>query len=119
MLVCKSCNIEFEDDKKFCSYCGGSLTPKAEPLSAPKKVIRADEEKSEAKLFCPHCKITYEFGSSCIQCGAPLGRQTPVQEKQEPEIARGTQFEEKLPPVGTSPGTKDRGPSWKTHLPNL
>ena len=117
MLVCKSCNIEFEDDKKFCSYCGGSLTPKAEPLSAPKKVIRADEEKSEAKLFCPHCKITYEFGSSCIQCGAPLGRQTPVQEKQEPEIARGTQFEEKLPPGEPPQEQKTEAPRGKLICP--
>jgi len=112
MQVCTSCNIEYEDDKKFCNYCGSPLKPKAESASAPKKVNHADEEKSEGKLFCPHCKITYEFGSSCIQCGSPLGRQTSSQEKDEPTIARGTQFEEKLSPVetsekqksGTSPG---------------
>jgi len=101
MQVCTSCNIEYEEDKKFCNYCGAPLTPKAESVSAPKKVNRADEEKSEAKLFCPRCKITYEFGSSCIQCGAPLGRQTPSQVKEEPEIAQRTQFQEKLPPPDT------------------
>jgi hypothetical protein len=53
-------------------------------------------------LICPKCKITYEFGSSCIQCGSPLGRQTSFQEKEEPETARRTDPEEKLPPVETS-----------------
>jgi rRNA maturation endonuclease Nob1/ketosteroid isomerase-like protein len=102
MQVCTSCNIEYEEDKKFCNYCGSPLTPKAESASAPKKVNRADEEKSEGKLFCPQCKITYEFGSSCIQCGSPLGRQTPSQAKDGPETARGIESEEKLPPVETS-----------------
>jgi len=102
MPVCTSCNIEYEEDKKFCNYCGGPLAPKAEPISPPKKVNRADEEKSEGKLICPQCKITYEFGSSCIQCGSPLGRQTSFQEKEEPETARRTESEEKLPPVETS-----------------
>jgi len=102
MPVCKSCNIEYEEDKKFCNYCGGRLTPKTEPMSAPQKMNRADEEKSEGKLICPHCKITYEFGSSCIQCGSPLGRQIPRQAKEESETARGIESEEKLPPVETS-----------------
>ncbi len=102
MQVCTSCNIEYEEDKKFCNYCGSPLTPKTESASAPKKVSHAEEEKPEAKLFCPHCKITYEFGSSCIQCGSPLGRQTSSQEKGELETARGTQFGKELPPVETS-----------------
>ena len=102
MPVCTSCHIEYEEDKKFCNYCGGALAPKAEPMSPPKKVNRADEEKSEGTLFCPQCKITYEFGSSCIQCGSPLGRQTSFQGKEEPETARRTESEEKLPPVETS-----------------
>jgi uncharacterized protein YbaR (Trm112 family) len=102
MPVCTSCNIEYEEGKKFCNYCGGPLTPKSEPMSAPKKVNRADEEKSEGKLFCPQCKITYEFGSSCIQCGSPLGRQTPSQAKEEPEAGRRIESEQKLPPVENS-----------------
>jgi len=106
MQVCTSCNVEYEEDKKFCNYCGGPLTAKPDSSPAPKKVSRAEEEKPEGKLFCPHCKITYEFGSSCIQCGAPLGRQTASQEKGEPETARGTQFGGKLPPVETPPGQK-------------
>jgi rRNA maturation endonuclease Nob1 len=117
MPVCTSCNIEYEEDKKFCNYCGGPLTPKTESTSAPKKVNRADEEKSEGKLFCPHCKITYEFGSSCIQCGSPLGRQTSSQDKGEPEVTRGTQFEEKLPAVETSQEQKSGASGGKLICP--
>ncbi len=107
MQVCTSCNIEYEEDKKFCNYCGSPLTPKTESAPAPKKVNHADEENSGGKLFCPYCKITYDFGSSCIQCGSPLGRQSSSQEKSEPPTARGAQFEEKLPPVETSEKQKN------------
>jgi len=117
MQVCTSCNIEYEEDKKFCNYCGGPLTAKADSSPAPKKVTRADEEKPEGKLFCPHCKISYEFGSSCIQCGAPLGRQTGSQEKGEPETARGAQFGGKLPPVESLPGQKAELPREKLICP--
>jgi uncharacterized protein YbaR (Trm112 family)/ketosteroid isomerase-like protein len=117
MSVCTSCNVEFEEDKKFCSYCGGPLTQKTEPMSAPKKGNRADEEKPEGKLYCPHCQITYEFGSSCIQCGSPLGRQTSPQEKGEAEIARGTQFEGKLPPVPPPQEQKTEAPRGKLICP--
>jgi len=117
MQVCTSCNIEYEEDKKFCNYCGSPLTPKTESASPPKKTNCADGEKSEGKLFCPRCKITYEFGSSCIQCGSPLGRQTSSQETGEPEITRGTQFEEKLPPVETPQKQKSGAPSGKLICP--
>ena len=102
MPVCVSCNIEYEEDKKFCNYCGGPLTSKTEPISASKKTNRADEEKTDGKLVCPQCKITYEFGSSCIQCGSPLGRQTPPQAMEEPQPAHRNESGEKLPPVETS-----------------
>ena len=102
MPVCVSCNIEYEEDKKFCNYCGGPLTAKTEPISAPKKTNRADEEKTDGKLVCPQCKITYEFGSSCIQCGSPLGHQIPPQTMGEPQPAPRNGSEEKLPPVETS-----------------
>jgi hypothetical protein len=117
MPICNSCNVEFEDDKKFCSYCGGPLTAKTEPMSAPKKANRADEEKPEGKLFCPHCKITYEFGSSCIQCGAPLGRQTSPQGKEESEIDRGTPSEGKLPPAAPPREQKVEAPREKLICP--
>ncbi len=117
MPVCTSCNIEYDEGKKFCNYCGGPLKPKTEPIAAPKKAVGADGEKSEGKLYCLHCKITYEFGSSCIQCGSPLGRQTPSQEGQEPEIARGTQPEGKLPPAEAPQEQKVEPPRGKLICP--
>src|SRR5512144_529262 len=82
MLVCLSCNIEFKEDKKFCSYCGGSLTTK-EDVAPKKKDAEKEEEKSEQKLVCPNCKIMYDFGRSCIQCGADLISEIPTKKKEE------------------------------------
>jgi hypothetical protein len=97
MLVCKNCNVEYEEGKKFCKHCGDPLTPKAEPMSTQKKVNKAEEDNSDGKLICPNCKIVYEFGSSCIQCGAALARQNP------PEATLKIESEEKPLPVQTSP----------------
>jgi rRNA maturation endonuclease Nob1/ketosteroid isomerase-like protein len=99
MLVCKNCNIEYEEGKKFCKHCGDPLVPKEEPLTAQKKKNKVEEENPDGKLFCPVCKITYEFGSSCIQCGSPLGRQVPAGARDEAETAPGGGPEEKGPPV--------------------
>ena len=91
MLVCVSCNIEFKEDKKFCSYCGGPLATK-EDVVPNKKEPEKEEEKSEQKLICPICKTVYEFGSSCIQCGSnlvaeisPEGKEEPLQTEEPPE----------------------------------
>jgi uncharacterized protein YbaR (Trm112 family) len=99
MLVCKNCNIEYEEGRKFCKHCGDPLAPKLEPISTQKKVNRVEEEISDGKLICPNCKIIYEFGSSCIQCGSALGREIPRTAKEEPETARRTESEEEPPPV--------------------
>jgi rRNA maturation endonuclease Nob1 len=117
MPVCVSCNIEYEEDKKFCNYCGGPLSQKSEPISTPKKTDRADEEKSDGKLVCPRCKITYEFGSSCIQCGSPLGRQTSPQAIGEPQTTLGNGSEGKLPPVETSQEQQVQAPLKKLICP--
>jgi len=103
MLICKNCNVEYEEGKKFCKHCGDPLAPKVEPMSTQKKVKKTEEEDSEGKLICPNCKIVYEFGSSCIQCGAALARQDSAEAEEEPETARKTESEEKIPPVETSP----------------
>jgi len=95
MLICTGCNIEYEEDKKYCKFCGDPLVPKTEPISTQKKVNKNEEERSDGKLFCPHCKLIYEFGSSCIQCGSPLARQSSPQTKEEPKIAHRPQAEEK------------------------
>ena len=97
MLVCKNCNIEYEEGKKFCKHCGDPLVPKEEPLTAQKKKNKVEDENPDGKLFCPVCKIIYEFGSSCIQCGSPLGRRVPAGAKDEAETVPGP--EEKGHPV--------------------
>lgn len=99
MLVCKSCNIEYEEGKKYCKHCGDSLVPKEESFAIQKKIKKAEEENSDGKLICPVCKIVYEFGSSCIQCGSPLEHQITAGAKDESDAARGTKPEEKGPPV--------------------
>ncbi len=82
MLVCLSCNIEYKDDKKFCNYCGGRLVTKEDLPSSQKNTDKKEEEKTDQKLFCPNCKIIYEFGSSCIQCGSALVTQILPKEKE-------------------------------------
>lgn len=85
MLVCVSCNIKYNEDKKFCSYCGGPLVTKADITPGEKNIDKGEEEKSLQKLACPNCKILYEFGSSCIQCGSALVIQIPPVGKEGPE----------------------------------
>ena len=102
MLVCKNCNVEYEEGKKFCKHCGDPLVPKEESLKTPKKIKKAEEENSDGKLICPVCKIVYEFGSSCIQCGSPLGRHMLPEGKEESESAHRTGPGEKESPLLTS-----------------
>ncbi len=71
MLVCVSCNVEFKEDKKSCSYCGGPLVTR-EDLVPDKKDSKKGKEEPKQKRICPNCKMVYEFGSSCIQCGSDL-----------------------------------------------
>ncbi len=75
MLVCKSCNIEYKEDKKFCSYCRGPLATKEDHASDKKEPEKGKEEWKQ-KLICPNCKMIYEFGRSCIQCGSDLVAET-------------------------------------------
>jgi rRNA maturation endonuclease Nob1/ketosteroid isomerase-like protein len=81
MLVCVNCNVEYKEDKKFCSYCGGPLVTK-DGLTSSHKDTERKEEESGQKLSCPNCKITYEFGSSCIQCGSALVSEIPTKKKE-------------------------------------
>lgn len=83
MLICMNCNVEYEEGRKFCKYCGEPLATKIEPISTQKKAEGAGEGKSEGRLICPDCKIIYEFGNSCIQCGSVLIPNIPSGEKEE------------------------------------
>src|SRR4030043_359179 len=118
MLICKNCNIEYEEGKKFCKHCGEPLVPKEESMSTQKKVNKTEEGNSDGKLICPNCKIVYEFGSSCIQCGAALVRQGPPEAKEEPKTTLKTESEEKPPPVQTSQKQQSGGPQTKLICPD-
>lgn len=85
MLVCLSCNVEYGEDKKFCNYCGGTLVTKEDLTPGHKNVEKKAEEELGQKLICPNCKIVYEFGSSCIQCGSALEKGIPPKERETPE----------------------------------
>jgi RNase P subunit RPR2 len=78
-----NCNVEYEDERRFCKYCGEPLIPKLEPVSTQKKANETDEGRAVGKLTCPDCEIIYEFGSTCIQCGSPLAPNIPPVEKEE------------------------------------
>jgi len=83
MLVCMNCNVEYEDERRFCKYCGEPLTPKLELVPTQKKANETDRGKAVGKLICPDCEIIYEFGSTCLQCGSPLAPNIPPGEKEE------------------------------------
>jgi uncharacterized protein YbaR (Trm112 family)/ketosteroid isomerase-like protein len=118
MLICKNCNVEYEEGKKFCKHCGDPLAPKVEPMPTQKKVKKTEEEDSGGKLICPNCKIVYEFGSSCIQCGAALGRQDSTEAEEEPETALGTESKETPLPAQTSQKQQMGAPKTKLICPN-
>jgi uncharacterized protein YbaR (Trm112 family) len=97
MLVCVSCNIEYKEDKKFCSYCGGPLVTKEGPAPSERGEEKKEEEELGQKLICPHCKIIYEFGSSCIQCGSALVREIPPKGKEALETDHEKHRDEREP----------------------
>lgn len=62
MKICPSCNIEYNDDVRFCGHCGLPLIPKIE------------------KPFCPHCgkELDNEY-SFCPYCGKSISDSTNTQ----------------------------------------
>jgi hypothetical protein len=56
MLVCQKCNIEYEEEKKFCRKCGSFLL--SEEGSTFELPIGGsfEEGKTRENLFCPKCQ---------------------------------------------------------------
>ncbi len=69
MLICKKCFLEYNEENKFCSECGGPLSPKQIISSGKQEPSQEEEEKSKEKFICPQCKIIYERTTACIRCG--------------------------------------------------
>jgi rRNA maturation endonuclease Nob1 len=103
MLICVSCNIEYKEDKKFCSYCGGPLVTKEDLTPSEKDGKKKEEEKLAQKLICPNCKIIYEFGISCIQCGSALVREIPSKGKDALKTDQKKHRDEREPAQASKP----------------
>ena len=112
MLVCMQCHLEYEEGTDFCSLCGGPLVTKEEPTAGHEDVTKTAEAKPDGRLICPKCKILYERMKTCVRCGAPLVKQTDLQEREEsksppvPEAEKGEskaayppEVKEEPPPV--------------------
>ena len=83
MRICKKCQIEYEEDKKFCSQCGAFLISKETALFDSGDSEETVEEKPKEKFICPDCKIIYEKAKSCIRCGAEVVSLASFQEKEK------------------------------------
>jgi hypothetical protein len=72
MLICKTCNIEYAEGKKFCRLCGTPLVPKEKPSIKLEDKFLGKEKGTKTPLICPKCKILYESGKYCRKCGSAL-----------------------------------------------
>jgi ketosteroid isomerase-like protein/RNA polymerase subunit RPABC4/transcription elongation factor Spt4 len=96
MLICMNCHIEYEEGTDFCPQCGGPLVAKEKP-SGQEGVSKAEEKKTETRLICPKCKLLYERRTTCIRCGAPLVKQTDLQEREESKSPQAPESKKEEP----------------------
>jgi ketosteroid isomerase-like protein len=75
-----NCHIEYEEGTDFCTQCGGPLVAKEKPTSDQEELSKPEEKKTGTRLICPKCKLLFERRQTCIRCGAPLVKQTELQE---------------------------------------
>jgi ketosteroid isomerase-like protein len=99
MLICKKCNIEYEDGKKFCKNCGSPLVIKEESIPSIEDRGLSGGKKTEEKLFCPSCKLVYETGKFCRKCGVPLVTQVPPQKEEESKEIYRPEVKDELPQI--------------------
>jgi ketosteroid isomerase-like protein/uncharacterized protein YbaR (Trm112 family) len=91
------CHIEYEEGTDFCPQCGGPLVAKEEPTSGQEELSKAEEKKTETRLICPKCKLLYERRKTCIRCGAPLVKQTELQEIEEQKATQASESKKEEP----------------------
>ena len=72
MVICPQCNIEYDTTEEYCRKCGKFLLTVEEPAPG--------EEKKEANLICPKCRVLYKKGNYCRKCGSLLMQGMPSQE---------------------------------------
>jgi len=86
MLICSKCQIEYEEDKKFCKRCGNPLSIKEESSSGFEEVPESETEKLKGVRICPKCQAHFEGGKYCRKCGSLLMVQSSPQEKEMPRV---------------------------------
>jgi hypothetical protein len=69
MVICPQCSIEHGEGEEFCGNCGKFLLAIEDPPS--------EEERANAKLYCPKCQVLYRKGNYCRRCGSLLMQGTP------------------------------------------
>ncbi len=102
MLFCKKCQIEYEDDKRFCPQCGSFLIKKENLLPDIEDPEKTVEEKPKEKYICPDCKIIYEKTKACIRCSAEVVLLTSFQAKEESQKVQEPEAETKSSQVMTT-----------------
>lgn len=95
MLFCKKCQVEHEEDKRFCPQCGSFLIRK-EVLLEAEEPEKTEEDKPREKFICPNCKIIYEKTKKCIRCGAEV---ILLQHNEPPEQAEASETPDQTPPL--------------------
>jgi ketosteroid isomerase-like protein len=93
MLFCKKCQVEYDEDKRFCPQCGSFLIRKEVTLPGSGGTENSAEEKPKEKYICPDCKIIYEKSKSCIRCGAGVVPLSSVQTEEEHETIQKPEAE--------------------------
>src|SRR4030042_5813447 len=102
MLFCKKCQVEYEDDRRFCGQCGSFLIRKEEALPDFEDTEKPTEEKPKEKFICPGCKIIYEKTKTCIRCGAEVVLLSSFQAKDEAETVQEPDAGKESPQVLTT-----------------
>lgn len=82
MRFCKKCQVEYDEEMRFCPKCGSFLIRKEAALSDFEDTEKSAEVKPKEKFICPDCKIIYEKTKSCIRCSAGV---VPLSSFQPPE----------------------------------
>ncbi len=102
MLFCKKCQVEHEEDKRFCPQCGSFLIRKEVFLSEAEETGKPEEDKPKEKFICPVCKIIYEKTKKCIRCGAEVILLMPPHPNEPPgEVETSVTQEQPSPFVNT------------------
>jgi len=103
--------MEFEEGTDFCPQCGSPLMTKGKPVSGHEDMKEKEEVKLKERLICPNCKILYERMKSCVRCGAPLVKQIPSHEKDEPRPSDASEEKEREPEAAGAQEAKKEIPS--------